>query len=63
MSEQQQQPSGEPKIISEEVAKLTSQVAQLCAHVRGLVQLQAVMDRKLDTALKGGIGADFAVLG
>jgi hypothetical protein len=37
-------------------------VAQLCQAVRGLTTLQAVMDRKLDAALKGGVGADFAVL-
>ena len=58
----EQQPAGEPRIISEEVAKLTSQVAQLCAAVRGLVTLIAVLDKKVDTALKAGIGADFAVL-
>jgi hypothetical protein len=61
MSEQQQ-PSSEPRVISEEIIKLQREVAQLCAALRGLVQLQAVMDRKLDTVLKGGIGADFAVL-
>jgi hypothetical protein len=45
-----------------EVELLREQVQQLCQAVRGLVQLQSVMDKKLDTALKGGVGADFAVL-
>ena len=45
-----------------EVQLLREQIAQLTAAVCGLVQLQSVMDRKLDTALKGGVGADFAVM-
>ena len=55
-------PSSEPKIISEEIVKLQREVAQLCMAVRRLVTLQAVMDRKLDVVLKGGVGADYAVL-
>jgi hypothetical protein len=62
MNNIEQQASSEPRIISDEVAKLTTQVAQLCAAVRGLVTLIAVLDKKVDTALKGGVGADFAVL-
>jgi hypothetical protein len=41
---------------------LRQQVAQLCQAVRGLVTLISVLDKKVDTALKGGPGADFAVL-
>jgi hypothetical protein len=48
--------------ISGEMTKLRGEVAQLCQAVRGLVTLQSVMDKKLDAALKGGVGADFAVL-
>lgn len=56
-------PPGDPgKSLTVEVQLLRQQVAQLCAAVRGLTTLQAVMDRKLDAALKGGVGADFAVL-
>ena len=58
----EQQPAGEPRIISDEIVKLQREVAQLCVAVRGLVTLQAVMDKKLDVALKGGVGAEFAVL-
>jgi len=43
----------EPKTISEEVAKLRQEVAQLCAAVRQLVQLQSVANQKLDKALTG----------
>jgi hypothetical protein len=50
------------KSLIDEVAKLRSEVAQLCTAVRGLVTLIAVLDKKVDTALKGGVGADFAVL-
>ena len=46
-----------------EVQLLREQVQQLCVAVRGLVQLQSVANQKLDAALKGGPGADFAVLG
>ena len=41
----------------------TTHVAQRCAAVRGLVTLIAVLDKKVDTALKGGVGADFGVMG
>jgi hypothetical protein len=50
------------KSLIKEVEALREQVQQLCVAVRSLVQLQSVMDRKLDAALKGGVGADFAVL-
>jgi hypothetical protein len=50
------------KSLIKEVGTLREQVQQLCTAVRSLVQLQSVMDRKLDAALKGGVGADFAVL-
>ena len=46
----------------EEHKRLTGQVAQLTQAVRGLVTLISVLDKKVDTALKGGVGADFAVL-
>jgi len=59
-----QPPADEPgKSLVEEVALLRAQVAQLCQAVRGLVTLISVLDKKVDTALKGGVGADFAVLG
>lgn len=45
-----------------EVAALRSNVGQLCVATKGLVTLISVLDKKLDTALKGGVGADFAVL-
>ncbi len=51
------------KSVAEETAKLQREVAHLCQAVRGLTTLQSVMDKKLDVALKGGVGADFAVLG
>ena len=50
------------KSLIQEVELLRQQVQQLCQAVRGLVRLQAVMDRKLDAALKGGVGCDVAVL-
>ena len=55
-------PTDEPRVLSEEVKLLREQVQQLCQAVRGLVQLQSVANQKLDVALKGGPGADFAVL-
>lgn len=45
-----------------EVELLRQQVGQLCAAVRGLVQLISVLDKKVDTALRGGVGADFGVI-
>jgi len=48
------------KSLVQEVALLREQVTQLCAAVRGLVQLQSVANQKLDVALKGN--ADCAVL-
>jgi hypothetical protein len=60
----QEQPASDPGIsLCAEVVKLREQVAQLTQAVRGLVQLQSVANQKLDVALKGGVGADFAVLG
>jgi hypothetical protein len=56
-------PAGEHgKSLVQEVALLRNQVAQLCQAVRGLLTLISVLDKKVDTALKGGPGADFAVL-
>ena len=52
----------ETRALREEIAALRTNVAQLCVAVRGLVQLQAVMDKKLDATLKGGPGVDCAVL-
>jgi len=46
----------------EEHKRLTGQVSQLTQAVRGLLTLLSVLDKKVDTALKGGIGADFGVL-
>jgi hypothetical protein len=48
------------KSLLQEVALLREQVTQLCAAVRGLVQLQSVANQKLDAALKGN--ADCAVM-
>ena len=48
------------KEMRDEVALLREQVQQLCAAVRGLVQLQSVANQKLDAVIKGN--ADFAVL-
>ncbi|MBZ5687220.1 MAG: hypothetical protein LAP86_19535 [Acidobacteriia bacterium] len=57
-------PMGEPgKSLAKEVELLRLQVAQLCQATRGLVTLISVLDKKVDVALKGGPGADFAVLG
>jgi hypothetical protein len=39
-----------------------TELQELAKAVRGLVTLVSVLDKKLDTALKGGIGADFAVM-
>jgi hypothetical protein len=50
------------KSLIREVELLREQVQDLCKAVRGLVQLQSVANQKLDVALKGGVGADFAVL-
>jgi hypothetical protein len=56
-------PTGDPgKSLVAEVAALRTNVQQLCQAVRGLVTLISVLDRKVDTALKGGIGADCGVL-
>jgi len=51
------------KSLIQEVQLLREQLQQLTQAVRGLVQLQSVANQKLDVALKGGVGADFAVLG
>jgi hypothetical protein len=50
------------KSLIKEVETLREHVQQLCTAVRQLVQLQSVANQKLDAALKGGVGADFAVL-
>jgi hypothetical protein len=56
-------PAGDTgKSLVQEVALLRSQVAQLCQATRGLVTLISVLDKKVDAALNGGVGADFAVL-
>jgi len=47
--------------LTQEVALLRAQVAQLCQAVRSLVQLQSVANQKLDAALSGK--PDFDVLG
>lgn len=52
--------SASGKSLIQEISLLREQVQQLCSAVRGLVQLQSVMDRKIDVALKGN--ADCAVL-
>jgi hypothetical protein len=44
----------------EEHKKLTGQIAQLTQAVRGLIQLQAIANQKLDSAIKGN--AECAVL-
>jgi hypothetical protein len=41
------------KEMRDEVALLREQVQQLCAAVRGLVQLQAIANQKLDAAITG----------
>jgi len=59
----QEQPAGDLGIsLCAEIVKLQREVAQLCQATRALVTLQSVMDKKLDVALKGGAGADFAVI-
>ncbi len=50
------------KSLVNEVQLLREQVTLLAQATRALVTLQSVMDKKLDAALKGGVGADFAVL-
>jgi hypothetical protein len=50
------------KSLIQEVQLLREQLQQLTQAVRGLVQLQSVANQKLDVALKGGVGADFAML-
>lgn len=50
------------KSLVQEVAALRTIVAQLCTAVRGLVTLISVLDKKVDTALKGGVGADCGVM-
>ena len=63
-------PSGDPgKSLISEVSRLSNEVkllreqhVQLCQAVRGLVTLISVLDKTVDTALKGGIGADFGVI-
>lgn len=62
MSEEQQ-PSGDPgRSLIQEIDRLREQQAELTKAVRALCTLMSVLDKKVDTALKGGVGADFAVL-
>jgi hypothetical protein len=57
-------PAGEPgKSLVQEVALLRNQVAQLCQAVRGLVQLQSVLNQGVQQLLKrDGVGVDCAVV-
>jgi hypothetical protein len=56
-------PSGDPgRSLSAEVRLLREQIGQLCQAVRGLVTLISVLDKKVDTALKGGNRPDFGVI-
>ena len=51
------------KEMRDEVALLREQVQQLCAAVRGLVQLQSVLNQGVQMLVKSnGIGVDFTVL-
>lgn len=60
-SDVEAQPSGDPgRSLIREVELLRLQVADLCAAVRGLVQLQSVANQKLDAVIKGT--ADCGVL-
>lgn len=61
-SDTEPQPTPTGKSLIAEVQLLREQVQQLTQVVRGLAQLQSVANQKLDAALKGGHGADFAVL-
>ena len=61
-SDGEQPNPSEGKSLVAEVAALRSNVQQLCQAVRGLVTLISVLDKKVDTALKGGVGADFGVM-
>jgi hypothetical protein len=56
-------PAGNPgKSLIREVELLRLQLADLCRATHALVTFVSVLDKKVDTALKGGVGADFAVL-
>jgi hypothetical protein len=60
-----EQPTGAPgKSLIREVELLRQQVSQLCQAVRGLVQLQSVLNQGVQQLLKrdGVIGVDCAVL-
>jgi hypothetical protein len=59
-SDKEPQPGEPGKSLTKEVELLRQQVQQLCAAVRGLVQLQSVANQKLDAVIKGN--ADVAVL-
>jgi hypothetical protein len=59
-SDKEQTASEPGKSLVQEVELLRQQVQQLCAAVRGLVQLQSVANQKLDAVIKGN--ADVAVL-
>jgi hypothetical protein len=59
-----QPPAGDPgKSLVQEVALLRNQVQQLCAAVRGLVQLQSVLNQGVQQLLKrDGVGPDCGVI-
>jgi hypothetical protein len=48
--------------LQSEVAALRTNITQLCQATRGLVTLISVLDKKVDAALKGGVGADCGVI-
>jgi hypothetical protein len=56
------QPGDPGKSLTAEVELLRGQVADLCTVVKQLVKLQSITNQKLDAALKGGVGADCAVI-
>lgn len=59
-----EQPMGDPgRSLSAEVRLMREQMAQLCQAVRGLVQLQSVLNQAVQQLLKRDGGADFGVIG
>ena len=53
---------GEVNGLTAEITLMREQLAKLCEATRGLVTLMSVLDKKVDTALRGGPGVDCAVL-